>query len=123
MNCDLEPIAATDYRCRVCGREYRGITKLPLRVHCRSAAWKEMPSLTKRTVRYTKAVACWIAAGKPTRTQEQIDALLQVCHKCQFYNAKHKACSKCGCNVNSQAEGLSNKLAMATEQCPKGYWT
>ncbi|GEM_PF-2380713 len=126
MICDLEPIAPTDYRCRVCGREYRGITHPPLRVACKGLAPADsppLPGIIKRAGRYTKAVSKWIAAGRPTRTQEEIDERLAVCQKCPFYNAKHKACSECGCNVNSQAEGLSNKLAMATEQCPKGYWT
>lgn len=125
MLCDLEQIAATDYRCRVCGREYRGITHPPLRVACRGLAPADsppLPGILKRAGRYTAAVARWTAAGSPTRTQAEIDGLLTICQTCRQYNAQHAACAKCGCSVNSQASGLANKLAMATEHCPLGKW-
>lgn len=34
----------------------------------------------------------------------------------------NKACAQCGCECNDKKGGLQNKLAMATEKCPKGKW-
>lgn len=81
-----------------------------------------MPGPVKRAARYSKAVSKWIAAGRPTRSQDEIDQLLAICQGCEHFNVEASACRRCGCNINSQASGLKNKLAMATEQCPLGYW-
>lgn len=81
-----------------------------------------MPGPVKRAARYSTAVARWIAAGRPTRSQDEIDALLAICHACDDFDAEARACRRCGCNINSQASGLKNKLAMATEKCPVGKW-
>lgn len=81
-----------------------------------------LPGIIKRAGRYTKAVSKWIAAGRPTRSQDEIDALLAICQTCRQYNAQHAACAKCGCSVNNQASGLANKLAMVTEHCPLEKW-
>lgn len=81
-----------------------------------------MPGPVKRAARYSKAVARWIAAGRPTRSQDEIDALLAICQGCEHFNADASACRRCGCNLNNQRSGLTNKLAMATEHCPLGKW-
>lgn len=78
----------------------------------------KMPGTIAKGVRYSKAMLRWIKAGKPTRTEEQINELLVICKSCDFFNSEANACSKCGCNINSQVSGLKNKLAMATERCP-----
>ena len=77
-----------------------------------------MPGLVKRGARYGKAVAVWTAAGAPTRSQAEIDERLAICQACPEYSPEHSACKLCGCNINAQANGLKNKLAMATEKCP-----
>jgi hypothetical protein len=62
-------------------------------------------------------MARWIAAGRPTRTQEQIDTILAIhCEPCEHF--KDGACGKCGCRINKSPEAWRNKLAMATEPCP-----
>src|SRR5690606_7641923 len=42
-----------------------------------------LPGIIKRAGRYTKAVSKWIAAGRPTRSQDEIDALLAICQTCR----------------------------------------
>lgn len=115
-------------KCTACGRSWR--TAADRVAHACTAAKVEigsgdayrMPGTVKLATRYGKAVARWIAAGRPTRSQDEIDALLAICQTCRQYNAEYAACAKCGCSVNSQASGLANKLAMATEHCPLGKW-
>lgn len=81
-----------------------------------------MPAPVARAAHYTSAVARWIAAGKPRRTQEEIDHLFAVCQACEHFSQKVSACRLCGCRINRNHRALGNKLAMATEQCPFGKW-
>src|SRR5690606_8174647 len=73
-------------------------------------------------VTYTKAVARWIAKGRPTRSEAQIAELLQICTSCPSYDAESHKCTECGCNLSNSVSPLTNKLAMATEDCPLGKW-
>ena len=72
---------------------------------------------------YTLAVANWIAAGRPTRTEAEILHILEVkCQTCEQYNVEKQACKRCGCKLNRSKNALRNKIAMATENCPIGRW-
>jgi hypothetical protein len=67
------------------------------------------------------AVAKWIAAGRPTRSQEQIEAILTtICDAkpvpCEHF--RNGSCDLCGCKINANPSALRNKLAMGTESCP-----
>lgn len=73
-----------------------------------------------RVSRYATAVARWIAAGRPTRTDQQVAALLANCEACEHY--ADGACRKCGCRVSASPNALANKLRMLTESCPIGRW-
>lgn len=81
-----------------------------------------MPAPVARAARYTSAVARWIAAGKPKRTQEEIDHLFTICQACEHFSQKVSACRLCGCRINRNHRALGNKLAMATESCPIKKW-
>jgi hypothetical protein len=75
------------------------------------------PTTIEKVSRYAAAIAKWIAAGRPTRSQEQIDAILAThCGPCEHF--KNEACNQCGCKVNKHHAAWRNKLAMATEACP-----
>lgn len=90
-------------------------------------------------VRMAYALTRWLAAGKPTRDEGEITALLEnFCKKCPYY--KNSRCShpKCGCQIRSVTEeqetvdklsilfkispALVNKLRLGTEHCPEGLW-
>jgi hypothetical protein len=69
--------------------------------------------------RFTRETIKWMFAGRPTRTQEQIDLLHQICQRCSEFvtgNGRDK-CNLCGCNINKNIS-MFNKLAMATTSCP-----
>ena len=90
-------------------------------------------------LRYGFAVAKWIEAGRPERTDSEVDAILdQHCSKCDLFKDGHCTHAECGCNVKSSEEekstfvgslvswiispALVNKLRMSTEHCPIGKW-
>lgn len=79
---------------------------------------KKLPSLAKRAKNYAAAQAKHTAAGRPLSSQQTIDERLSICVTCPEYNATERACSKCGCNINSSRNAWKNKLAMANERCP-----
>lgn len=69
---------------------------------------------------FTSAVAKWKSAGSPLRSQPEIDRIFAVCQACpQFINdGSRPRCRLCGCSLNQGPNGLTNKIAMATETCP-----
>lgn len=72
---------------------------------------------------YIKALKKWILAGRPTRTQAQVDQIMDdFCYKCPKYDKTNSSCEVCGCQVNTKGGPLGNKTRMATESCPLGHW-
>lgn len=78
------------------------------------------PHLSRRLVYYGEAVSRWIAAGQPTRTDEDVQTILAICLACDKFTGKK--CLMCGCRINDKEGGLFNKARMATEHCPVEYW-
>lgn len=106
------------YQCEACGFPGRPITmrrdRLPVHHDCKSG------STVKLATAFAKAVAIWIAAGRPKRKAEEVKAMLAICRKCESYNGK--SCSLCGCKISKSASALKNKIRMATEHCPIEKW-
>lgn len=80
------------------------------------------PGLAERALSYAAEYAKWVLHGKPTRTEEQINANQQLCLACEFFlpSKKHPgdgSCKLCGCTLNHNQDGL-NKHYMGTTQCP-----
>lgn len=99
-------------------RDVRVVTTAVLRETAKPVPSRQ-PSLARQVWNYSKAVAKWIAAGSPTRSQREIDAALAICQTCEHYAEKKKPhCRLCGCQLNAAPDGLVNKIAMATERCP-----
>lgn len=81
-------------------------------------AEKEL-SWASKASNYAAALVKWIKAGRPARTQAEIDQLLaDHCSPCDRF--RNGTCSSCGCRVNRDTLPFKNKLAMATESCPLG---
>ena len=79
-------------------------------------------SFTARARRYSGAIAKWISAGRPKRSEEEIENIYEnICKPCEHYNA-NGSCSMCGCRITRSQRALFNKLAMATESCPVDKW-
>jgi hypothetical protein len=107
-------VRSQDGTCSTCGRsmpEHR----------IRRMCGKAPPSLPGQAVAYVSAVARWIAAGRPTRSQGRIDEILTtICDAkpvpCEHFRSG--SCDLCGCKINANPSALRNKLAMGTESCP-----
>ncbi len=52
-------------------------------------------------------------------SQEQIDARLEICKTCEFY--QNNSCLKCGCSL-SRDRNFMNKLYWKNKSCPIGKW-
>ncbi len=74
-----------------------------------------------RTFSYLEAVAEWIAAGRPVRSDEEVAAIHRVlCKPC--YLCYRNTCRECGCKVRPEGLAVFNKIKMATQHCPRGKW-
>lgn len=84
---------------------------------------KKYPPLYTQMLSYKEALKKWVKAGKPTRTQEQVDQIVEDhCKKCDWYDKEAERCKGCGCRVSNSSIAIVNKVKMATEHCPKGLW-
>lgn len=82
-----------------------------------------MPSLASQGIHFAGALVKWVASGRPTRSEEEINALLEICQGCEFYEPEKEVCLKCGCCNGKPDKGKwLNKVAWATEKCPVGKW-
>lgn len=88
---------------------------------CAKGSKVEAASMFGKVMNYQAAVRKWFAAGRPERTQEEIDAIYdEHCSKCSMYDKERKICNSCGCPATKDQPALRNKLRMATEACPLG---
>lgn len=72
---------------------------------------------------YAGAIKKWVAAGRPTRSEEEQKYIREEhCLKCEMYDKEKDACKNCGCSLAMTGNPLTSKLAMKTEKCPLGRW-
>lgn len=84
---------------------------------------RKSPSLLRRGAGYVKAVAKHVLSGRRKRSAKEIDRIYDtICRRCLFFSAERRTCTICGCCVNKSARALRNKIAMATQHCPKKKW-
>ena len=155
--CRFEPTGQPDtYRCSVCGRVHVSkFTAEQLHLVCQSGEPKtprgnrapaSVPtaeaerlaeltgdqSIVKKAARYAKALATWAKAGFPTRTDEEVAAIVAVCQAATYttkqdqtrycYDHAGGRCTRCGCCINAATMAMRNKARMATEHCPRNLW-
>jgi hypothetical protein len=83
----------------------------------------DFPTVPKLAATYWQAVKTWIAAGRPTRSDAEVEHLHTIyCSKCDWYDEKSERCKGCGCKVRAQGVALMNKIRMETEHCPRDFW-
>lgn len=85
----------------------------------------EYPALVAQLVSWKEAVRKWRAAGKPTRTDEEVAEIKnKFCNRvnCDWFDPEKNRCRGCGCKVTNGGVAVLNKIRMATEHCPRGLW-
>jgi hypothetical protein len=107
------------------GAQKCSITNLPVDREicgrCDAETRERSASFGEKVVNYFGAIRRWVASGRPTRSQEEIESLFEShCKDCDRYDKDKHACKNCGCSVSTDSEPLGNKLAMETEHCPLG---
>jgi hypothetical protein len=82
----------------------------------------EAPSLAKRIVNFSVASIRHFFSGEGTRTDEQIETILDICHTCPsgLFNGAYCESLKCGCFLNKKKH--FSKIAWKSEHCPEGHW-
>lgn len=79
------------------------------------------PGAAESVVRYARATAAWVSAGRPSRTDGEVAQILEICHGCPEWLAESEACRLCGCHINS-GNGWTNKARRLNEHCPQEKW-
>lgn len=84
---------------------------------------KKYPPLYEQLLSYKGALSEWVKAGKPTRTQQEVEKIIEkFCKKCDWYDRKAHRCKGCGCKVSKSSIAIINKVKMGNQHCPKGLW-
>ena len=73
------------------------------------------PGLLQMAKNLTTAVVKDVKAGRPRRSKEDTDKILDICKSCPHYLADSQRCNLCGCF-------LPIKAAWAQEKCPDKKW-
>ena len=108
----VSPISGT---CANDGYLYFSLTGAPARRRTKLA----VPPLPRRFTNWREAIHRWKAAGKPTRTPDEVERInREHCRPCDHYDAKWQQCKLCGCFCRSRGRAEFNKPAMLTERCP-----
>jgi hypothetical protein len=87
-----------------------------------SQSFPHSPTLVERAQRYAAALWRHAKDGLRITSAEEIARRLAICQNCPSGEFDGAGCRVCGCPVNSTENSLRNKLAMASETCPRGHW-
>ncbi len=91
--------------------------------HSQPVQIPQTPSFFRRSVTYAEAVAGWISAGRPERSEEETRRIFEEhCSKCAWYDRNKQICKGCGCKVTNVGHAIFNKIKMATQHCPRSLW-
>jgi len=82
----------------------------------------ENPQLVPPEIRHPRAWTRWIKAGRPVRSQEEIQKIYEICQQCKALDTETNSCKYCGCRIASHGNPLRSRIAMATERCPVEKW-
>jgi hypothetical protein len=81
------------------------------------------PGLVRRAISYTEALARWTTAGRPERSDKEVERIFyQHCKPCNWFEPERQICRGCGCHVAENGAAVLNKIKMATENCPRELW-
>ena len=123
-NCEMweveqRPDGKKIHECRRCRRRTKPTILGAEFVRFDCLAPPAAPGLLGKLSRFALAWISHVTAGSPTCSQAQIDARLNICRGCEFFQID--TCQRCGCRVTSESRFL-NKLGWADQECPEGKW-
>lgn len=133
VQCDFRKLPDGRCRCENCGFLTEPTNHSPSRIRrpCSPTRNPSIPPIATRAANYARAVSRWQAAGRPERTDAEVDAIFRdFCSTCSLL--VDGKCSACGCPVKPSkddgtgmgrmSKALANKIRMGTERCPVGKW-
>ena len=121
--CGLQTVIRTAGDAQAVLERYPPCGVLVAQIHKQQSETPPPPGLPRRLRSYSRAVARWIAAGRPERSDQEVERIFQsLCQPCEAFDAEQGTCRVCGCRVRESGAALVNKIKMATEQCPRGHW-
>lgn len=80
----------------------------------------ELPGFARRVANFTMAYFRYMFSGRPTRSIDEINRIVDICYQCEAFNGKYCSKIKCGCPIRRR-KWLS-KVGWDTEHCPDGKW-
>jgi len=114
-------MAVTARACRLCQAPEAGNDEASQAVD--AAPPPEPPNLGRRALSYAEALVQWTAAGRPERSDKDVEQIFNRCCKpCRWYDHRRQICRGCGCRVAQNGIAVLNKIKMATEHCPRNLW-
>jgi len=111
----IDCIFDSTHKCVNCGYQAR---RAGVRRNCRAPNPSALPSIFARVSSWATALGNWMAAGRPVRTDAEVEALATICESCDRYDPVAQLCKTCGCPAKRDGSAWRNKLRMATESCP-----
>ncbi len=94
-----------------------------IEVNDNTAPPAETPGFVRRTLSYAEALIAWAAAGRPERSDKEVERIFyQHCKPCNWFDPEKQICRGCGCRVAENGVAVLNKIKMATEHCPRELW-
>ena len=125
MDCVFHLMPDGRYQCSECG--YSTVVE-GLRKNCKGRRVPTIPPLTRRVYNFSLATIQHVCRGCPSRSQEEVDAIIEICRACELWiqhptNPDIGICGheKCGCTLTQQKRFLS-KLGWASQSCPIEKW-
>jgi hypothetical protein len=83
----------------------------------------DYPKMSLQLWLYKEAVMKWNKAGRPVRTDAEVEEIHKThCEPCAWYDKEKKRCKGCGCRVSVSSTAVFNKIKMGTEHCPRELW-
>ncbi len=64
----------------------------------------------------------WNKAGRPVRTDEEVQYIVWICEICDDYKLDEKRCRICRCGISTDGMAIFNKARLATEHSPQNKW-
>ncbi len=135
------------WKCPQCGLTLRSPDTIRMPVHCgcglidnatgnlTDLETLEIIPVESIVIRYARAVQRWIDAGRPNRTDEEIERIFRdYCEACPYLKESRCTHKNCGCQIRNSTKdkipflswlipsAMLNKLRMGTEVCPDGRW-